>query len=99
MWGRPGNEASKFKLMLSAKTSTKKPYKTTGVQWAYSGASLEYYNIGITIHQSIVVVFLLARVTTLPSVKYSKQVEVDVIESRLGQGEIGHEPAWHENNN
>ena len=42
---------------------------------------------------------MVSRVITLPSVKYSGQVETDVFESRLGQGETGREPAFCENNN
>ena len=38
---------------------------------------------------------LLSRIITLPSVKYSGQVEADVIESQLGWGEAGRKPACH----
>ena len=40
-----------------------------------------------------------SRIITLPSVRYSGRVEVDIIESRLGWGETDHEPVCCENNN
>ena len=32
-------------------------------------------------------------------IKYSGQVEADIIESQFGGGETDHEPACHKNNN
>ena len=44
-------------------------------------------------------IILLSRIITLPSVKYSGQVEADIIESRLGWGKAGREPACRESIN